>query len=71
MKVGDTFSYRHAGQHEDVTLIILHDNKQNMRFLYNIDYKLRVGDNHLLYAKPIGHATKEEILKYTKEANAL
>lgn len=71
MKIGYTFKYRHGGKHEDVTLIILHDRSANNRFLYNIDYKVRVGAGHLLYAKHVGKATKEEILKYTKEANAL
>lgn len=71
MKVGYTFKHRHKGKHEDVTLIILHDRKRNTRFLYNIDYEVRVGDGHLLYAKHIGKASKEDILKYTKMANAL
>ena len=71
MKIGYKFKYRHSGKHGDVTLIILYDRNENKRFLYNIDYEVRVGDCHLLYAKYIGKASKEDILKYTKNANAV
>jgi len=67
MKIGDKFKYRHGGKHDDVTLIILHDHKENRRYLYNIDYKVRIGDVALLYSEYIGRATKDEIKKYTNK----
>ena len=71
MKIGDLFKYRHTGMHKDVTLIILHDAVENKRYLFNIDYSVRVGDSHLLYAKHVGRASKKDIEKYTKISNTI
>jgi len=51
IEVGDVFSYRHNGKHEDSNIVVLYDHDMGKRYLYNLDYKVRIGDHHLLYAK--------------------
>lgn len=64
MIVGTLLKYRHNGEHDDSTLVVLYDKNRNQRFLYNMDYGMRVGGWIALYAKPTGLVlTKNEIEK--------
>lgn len=51
IKIGSLFKYKHNGKHENCTIVILYNKEQKKRYLYNLDYKVPIGDHHLLYAE--------------------
>lgn len=70
MRLGSLFKYRHNGKHDDCTLIILPDRKNKSRIVYNMDYKVIVGDKHILFATYTGEVMpRTEIDRLCIEAN--
>ena len=60
MKVGQTFTWRKSGCHEDCTLVIMAD-QNGVKYLYNIDLGFHQGEKALLNAKIGPVLTRKEL----------
>ena len=69
MKIGQTFLYKKSGSHSHFILVILHDYKENKRFLYCPEVKMRFTEKALLYAEISLVLTKDELKKIEDEYN--
>lgn len=70
MKIGQTYKYRKNGTHEYNTIVLLHDYENNLRFLYNIDWDLKVSNHVALYAKLDRILNKSELKEIYKKINS-
>ena len=72
MDIGDTFRTKCKREKDRKTVVILHDDNTNKRFLWYVEGNIRIGESCLLYGTEyLGKSSKEDIKRYSEKSNAL